>query len=179
MGPLIVLSVVAAGAAGVWATQILRERQRKRDALARQEHEDEIAALVVMAMFADGELTTDEWAVIRREFGARGYSLLETDRVIGELKDDALRARDAGQLDEWVAARGNDLSVADRELVYEMVVELSLSGSRLEGPHGAYLDNEGRRETLLGLFGDGLGIDAARQREINLAHLRARDASSS
>jgi len=174
MGPLIVLSVVAAGVAGAWATRVLKERQRQQAAIARQAHEDEIAALVVMAMFADGELTTEEWQVVRREFGARGYSLLETDRIIGELKDDALRARDAGQLDEWVAARGNDLSVEDRELVYEMVVELSLAGSRLEGVDGAYFDNEGNRETLLGLFGDGLGIPEARQREINLAHVRAR-----
>ncbi|MCB9597856.1 MAG: hypothetical protein H6719_34380 [Sandaracinaceae bacterium] len=164
MGALIVLSVVAAGAAGVWAAKVLKERAARQAAIAEEAHEVAIAELVVMAMLADGELTTEEWGVVRGEFGARGYSLLETDNVIGELRDDAERVRAEGTLQPWVTQESAGLSAADRELVYELVVELVLKGSVLSGPSGEYRPADGQPTTLLRCFGDGLGLHEARQR---------------
>ena len=176
MEALSVLSAGAAGAAGLWAAKALSERARRERAAESQAHDAEIAEIVVMAMLADGIITAEEWGVVRRDFGAHGYSLLHADRIIARRKGDADRRRASGELGRWVGAQSADLGEADRELVYEMVVELSLSGSRLTGPPGEYRSADGPPKTFLGLFGDGLQIPDARQREINLAHLRRSEA---
>lgn len=161
IGALIVLASVAAGTAGVWAAKLLADRARRLEAIAEHDHEITVAELVVMAMLADGELTAAEWGVVRRAFGEHGYSLLEADGVIGGLREEAERVRARGELGRWVATKAAPLATADRELVYAMVVELSLKGAEYraaDGPHG----------TLLATYGVGLGLSGARQRELNL-----------
>ena len=162
---VIVLIALGGGAVASYFSDLLDALRVLRsdggiEAMERAERDLAFAEVVALALFADGEVTMDERATLRRVglTAAEKGDVLDVDEALqritfvarAALTEDTLRARI-----EDLAAK---LDASRREQAFAMVCALARGGSRLRGPSG-YRDNaQGTGEALIEIFATALAI---------------------
>jgi hypothetical protein len=146
----------------------------QREATQRVERMYAFVDLMMLAILADGEMLEGELTTLENRLA----EAKELDISIGEAK---ARIRHKAEMVDTpekmrramaVAARRLE-SADDRELAYQLAVELNRSGSRLGVKRGGYRGNLRHDEGLRDLFAETLGIDEASRKRLENTPLQA------
>jgi len=118
-----------------------------------------IADLVVMAVLADGVVTEDEWARLRRALAEEGTGI-DAAEATSRLEARAEALKDRRQLRKAVALAAAPLSSEDREQVLRIVVDFARNGSAAMATSGTGYRVAERTDpaTLIQVFAEALDL---------------------
>lgn len=131
------------------------------EAMERAERELAFAEIVALALFADGEVTMEERATLRRVglTAAEKGDLLDVDEALERIAIVARAALTEDTLRGRIEGLAEKLDAPQRGQAFAMACALARGGSRLRGPSG-YRDNaQGSGEALIDVFAKALAID--------------------
>ena len=162
---IIVLVALGGGAVASYFSDLLDALRALRndggvEAMQRAERDLAFAEIVALALFADGEVTTEERATLRRvgvTAAAKG-DVLDVDEALERIMIVARAALTEEKLRSRIEALAEYLDGPRRAQAYALVCALARGGSLLRGQSG-YRDNaHGSGDALVDVFATALAI---------------------